>query len=163
MCKRSGLPSRDQVINDSYYEEQSALSGERDLKRAKQNKTYWTRGWLRISFLPKTAVTIFVKKSCFSINLLLFSSSHFQKSPRTSLFSSKKVLAPSTCLCEKVLARSFFSGTSPCPLLLTATLCSNEFCVVPQGRSVFRRTSLMDGSSSYDQHQLEEPRYGLSI
>ena len=35
MCKRSGLPSRDQVINDSYYEEKSALSGERDLKRAK--------------------------------------------------------------------------------------------------------------------------------
>ena len=112
---------------------------------------------------PKQLSLFSSKKSCFSINLLLFSSSHFQKSPRTSLFSSKKVLAPSTCLCEKVLARSFFSGTGPCPLLLTATLCSNEFCVVPQGRSVFRRTSLMDGSWSYDQHQLEEPRYGLSI
>ena len=64
---------------------------------------------------PKQLSLFSSKKSCFSINLLLFSSSHFQKSPRTSLFSSKKVLAPSTCLCEKVLARSFFSGTGPCP------------------------------------------------
>ena len=61
-------------------------------------------------------------------------------------FSGKKVLAPSIFFCEKILARIFFRGKSPCPVLVTATPCYNKFCVVPLGPSALRRTTLMDSS-----------------
>ena len=121
-----------------------------------RDDTKLTRLWVTLGFFPAVKLTLSQSKK-FSICIIYFQLSSFccQKSP------CPPFLCESFFILYISLQQSsydFFSGKKS----LSPPRHSHFWLFVPQGPSLFYRTSLMDGLLSHDENQLTMGlRYGL--
>ena len=115
-----------------------------------------------VGIFPALNSTLFPSKSpvFLSFSFCFFRHLTFRE-PFASSFSLVKKSLHLLYLCAKKSMYDLFWGKKPLPLLVTANHCSNKFCVVLKGSSVF--PNVLDGCTLlYDQHQPMGLNYGLT-